>query len=80
MAVGEGLAKLLLFGEHSAVYGYPAVGAALMGARRPSQVAENAQAADWELLPEDLDAIDRIGRNVTDELPAHDTLWGPLWY
>lgn len=58
----------------------PAVTCALMGARHPGQVAENVGAADWELPQEDLDAIDQIGRTVTDALPRHDTLWGPLWY
>lgn len=38
----------------------PEVTAAIVGARRPSQIEETAPAADWELSPGDLAAIDAL--------------------
>ncbi|MFW6213005.1 MAG: mevalonate kinase [Spirochaetota bacterium] len=49
MAVGEGRGKLLLFGEHSAVYGYPAVGIQLDRGLRLE--LEERPADEW-FLPE----------------------------
>jgi aryl-alcohol dehydrogenase-like predicted oxidoreductase len=38
----------------------PEVTAAIVGARRPAQVAETITAADWQLSPEQIQAIDEI--------------------
>ena len=38
----------------------PEVTAAIVGARRPSQTEETAQAGDWNLSKEDVEAIDKI--------------------
>ncbi len=38
----------------------PEVTAAIVGARRPSQIQETAQAADWQLADEDLSRIDAL--------------------
>ena len=38
----------------------PEVTSAIVGARRPSQVAETVNAADWFLSPEDIEAIEKL--------------------
>jgi aryl-alcohol dehydrogenase-like predicted oxidoreductase len=58
----------------------PAVAAAIVGARKPEQIAENVGAADWEIGAEDMAALETASRSVTDHLGHPDTLWGPLWY
>jgi aryl-alcohol dehydrogenase-like predicted oxidoreductase len=40
--------------------GQEAVTAAIVGARRPEQIAETSSAADWELSPEDIAEIERL--------------------
>jgi aryl-alcohol dehydrogenase-like predicted oxidoreductase len=40
----------------------PEVASVIAGATRPEQVRANADAAKWELLPEDLAEVDRITR------------------
>jgi aryl-alcohol dehydrogenase-like predicted oxidoreductase len=42
------------------VLAHPAVTAAIVGAKSPEQVRHNAEAADWELWPEDLAEIDTL--------------------
>jgi aryl-alcohol dehydrogenase-like predicted oxidoreductase len=42
----------------------PVVASVIAGATSPEQVQANAEAAKWQLLPEDLTEIDRITRNV----------------
>ena len=34
--------------------------AAIVGARRPDQVVETAQASDWDLSKEDIDQIEQL--------------------
>lgn len=58
----------------------PGVTSAILGARTPAQIEENLGAAGWDLSGKDAAEIDRLGRTVTDTLPAHETLWGPRWY
>jgi len=41
----------------------PEVTAAIVGARRPSQIIETAQAADWELSKKDIEEIERLLAN-----------------
>jgi myo-inositol catabolism protein IolS len=48
---------------------------AIVGARNESQAIENAKAAAVALAPEDLAAIDRISRTVTDHLPTDPVMW-----
>jgi aryl-alcohol dehydrogenase-like predicted oxidoreductase len=40
------------------------VASVIAGAMRPEQVWANAEAAKWELLPEDLAEVDRITRDL----------------
>jgi len=42
----------------------PVVASVIAGATRPEQVWANAEAAKWELLPEDLAEVDRITRDL----------------
>ncbi|MCJ8499695.1 aldo/keto reductase [Desulfatitalea alkaliphila] len=49
---------------------------AIAGARNPEQAVQNAAAGDVRLSPEDLAAMDRIGRTVTDHLDDNPVLWG----
>jgi len=42
------------------VAGYPGITAALFGAKRPSQVVENAAAGGWTLPPQDRERIDAL--------------------
>jgi aryl-alcohol dehydrogenase-like predicted oxidoreductase len=48
---------------------------AIAGARNAGQVLENAGAAEVRLTPEEMDALDRIGRSVTDRLDSDPFLW-----
>lgn len=48
---------------------------AIAGARKASQSAENAAAADIRLSGDDLKAMDAIGRTVTDHLDDNPMLW-----
>jgi aryl-alcohol dehydrogenase-like predicted oxidoreductase len=48
---------------------------AIAGARNPRQAHENAAAGAVSLTPEDLAEMDRIGRQVTDQLDDNPVLW-----
>lgn len=48
---------------------------AIAGARHQEQAESNAKAGDLHLSPEDLQAIDAIGRTVTDHLDDDPILW-----
>lgn len=48
---------------------------AIAGARSAIQVRQNAGAADVSLSAEDLEALDHIGRTVTDHLDDNPVLW-----
>jgi aryl-alcohol dehydrogenase-like predicted oxidoreductase len=47
----------------------PGLTAAIVGARRPSQVEENVGAADWALSDADLAELSRLGDDVMSTLP-----------
>jgi myo-inositol catabolism protein IolS len=49
---------------------------AIAGARNSEQAVQNAAAGDIVLQEEDLQAMDRIGRSVTDHLDDNPVLWG----
>ena len=58
------------------VLAQPGLTSAIVGARTPEQVRDNAKAAALQISAEDVAEIDRIGRTVTDNLPEHKTnLW-----
>ena len=48
---------------------------AIVGARNAEQATQNAVAGDVELDQDDLDAIDEIGRTVTDRLDTNPVMW-----
>ncbi|MDJ0720143.1 MAG: aldo/keto reductase [Desulfobacterales bacterium] len=48
---------------------------AIAGARNAEQAEQNAAAAHINLAPEDLAAMDRIGRQVTDHLDDNPVMW-----
>jgi len=48
---------------------------AIAGARNADQAVQNAAAGDVKLSEEDLAAMDRIGRTVTDHLDDNPVLW-----
>ena len=48
---------------------------AIAGARKAEQIVDNAKAAELELLPEDLEEMDAIGRSVTDHLDDNPVMW-----
>lgn len=48
---------------------------AIAGARNAIQVRQNAGAADISLSDEELEALDRIGRTVSDRLDDNPVLW-----
>ena len=52
---------------------------AIAGARTPEQAKENAQAAEVNLSNEELQEIDRIGRQVTDHLDDNPVMWDWDW-
>ena len=55
----------------------PGVTSVIVGARTADQVRDNVGAANFELAPEDIKEINRIGRTVTDLLPESKTNpWG----
>jgi aryl-alcohol dehydrogenase-like predicted oxidoreductase len=47
----------------------------IVGARNAAQAVENAKAADISLSTTDLEAIDAIGRTVTNQLDANPVMW-----
>jgi len=49
---------------------------AIAGARNAEQATQNAAAGSVRLTEEDLAAMDRIGRTVTDHLDDNPVLWG----
>ena len=48
---------------------------AIAGARKAEQIVDNAKAVELELLPEDLEEMDAIGRTVTDHLDDNPVMW-----
>ena len=48
---------------------------AIVGARNAAQAVQNAEAGDVEIDEDDLDAIDEIGRTVTDRLDKNPIMW-----
>ncbi len=48
---------------------------AIVGARNAEQAVQNAAAGDVEIDEDDLDAIDEIGRTVTDRLDKNPIMW-----
>ncbi len=48
---------------------------AIVGARNAEQAIQNAEAGDVEIDEDDLDAIDEIGRTVTDRLDKNPIMW-----
>jgi aryl-alcohol dehydrogenase-like predicted oxidoreductase len=54
----------------------PGVSAALVGARTVIEIEENTGAVSWALAPNDLAAVDRIGRTVVDALPVYPDMFG----
>jgi myo-inositol catabolism protein IolS len=48
---------------------------AIVGARNADQATQNAVAGDVEIDEDDLEAIDEIGRTVTDRLDANPIMW-----
>lgn len=48
---------------------------AIVGARNSAQASQNAEAGDIEIDDEDIDAIDEIGRAVTDRLDNNPIMW-----
>jgi myo-inositol catabolism protein IolS len=53
----------------------PGVTASIVGARTPDQAAENAGASGWTMDAQDLDAIDRLGKTVTSNMPAYESFF-----
>ncbi|MDH3722357.1 MAG: aldo/keto reductase, partial [Desulfobacteraceae bacterium] len=48
---------------------------AIAGARNPEQAVQNAAAANVRLSEEDIEAIDDIGKMVTDQLDDNPVMW-----
>ncbi|MGL4881483.1 MAG: aldo/keto reductase, partial [Waterburya sp.] len=48
---------------------------AIAGARNAKQAADNAKAAKLKLSVDELQEIDRIGRQVTDHLDDNPVMW-----
>jgi myo-inositol catabolism protein IolS len=48
---------------------------AIVGARNAEQAIQNAEAANIQLSPEELQEIDAIGRTVTDHLDENPVMW-----
>ena len=48
---------------------------AIVGARNAEQATQNAVGGDIEIDEDDLEAIDEIGRTVTDRLDTNPVMW-----
>jgi len=53
----------------------PGITSAIVGARNAAQVRENLGGAGWRLSKEELEEIDKIGRQVTDHLPKFENFF-----
>lgn len=53
----------------------PGITSAIVGARNAAQMKENLGAAGWRLSKEELEEIDKIGRQVTDHLPRFENFF-----
>jgi mevalonate kinase len=70
-AEGMGRAKLLLFGEHAAVYGHPAVGLSLPEAIRAEIALGGAEGWRFpEALPEERARLDQLLRRLAEIIPG----------
>lgn len=54
----------------------PYVTSAIVGARTPEQVAENAGGAGWRLDDEDFRAIETLGREAVADIDPNVNIWG----
>jgi aryl-alcohol dehydrogenase-like predicted oxidoreductase len=54
----------------------PYVTSAIVGARTPEQVAENAGGAGWRLDDEDFLAIETLGREAVADIDPNVNIWG----
>jgi len=57
------------------VISQPGITSALVGARRPAQVHENAGSADWRLSDDELEEIRRLGDSVMATLDSNPHMW-----
>jgi mevalonate kinase len=68
--VGHAFAKLILFGEHAAVYGHPAVGVSLP--EQTTVTLDGARTAEWDLdsvAEQDRAAVGEVLSRLEDSLP-----------
>lgn len=54
----------------------PGVTTALVGARTPEEITENAGAVGWELKPEDLTRVQEISDELYVTMPYYYDMWG----
>jgi myo-inositol catabolism protein IolS len=73
--VGQGHGKSVAQTAINWTINFPGITSAIVGARRPSQVADNLGGTGWKLTDDEMDEISRRGMEVARQLDYSSNMW-----